>query len=342
MPILEKILAIETSCDETAASVWIDGRGIASNVVFSQVKLHAVYGGVVPEIASRSHLEKIGFIVQSALDQAGCSLSDLTTIAVTTRPGLPGSLLVGLCYAKALAACAKKRIIGIDHIQAHIFSACIENAVTYPHLCLMASGGNTALYMVHGLDSYQVLASTLDDAAGEALDKVAKLIGLPYPGGPEIERLAAQVAYKDFFAYPRSMPGSLELSFSGLKTAVLYDVIKRGWYDVDCKLFLKADDETIKAQIASSLLVCIAETFTQKVRQALKQYPEARAVTFVGGVACNTYLKQVLERCAREREVFFFAPSPQYATDNAAMVAYIAQHKAHTDQFDTLALDIAF
>ena len=274
-------------------------------------------------------------------------------IAVTEGPGLEPALWVGINFARLLSELWQCPVVPINHMEGHIVGSLWSDKIRattwqklavpeWPAIALLISGGHTELVTVNSPGQYQIIGQTRDDAVGEAFDKAARLLGLPYPGGPEVERLAAQVSYKDFFAYPRSMSGSLELSFSGLKTAVLYDAIKRGWYDIERKLFLKGDDAAIKAQIASSLLVCIAETFTQKVRQALKQYPEARAVTFVGGVACNTYLKQVLEHCAREQGVTFFAPSPQYATDNAAMVAYVAQHKAHTDQFDTLALDIAF
>lgn len=198
------ILGIETSCDETAAAVYdTSSKRILSNSVFSQVALHEKYGGVVPEIASRSHLEKIGPIVHSALGEtvapARLSIDQIDHIAVTNKPGLAGALLIGICFAKGLAYAHNKKLIAVDHIEGHIFSSCIEDTVPFPHLCLVASGGHTSLFLVKGFGDYTQIGQTLDDAAGEAFDKVAKLVGLGYPGGPRIEALAREVAFQDFF-----------------------------------------------------------------------------------------------------------------------------------------------
>lgn len=338
---MNKILAIETSCDETGAAIYDSEEGILSNALFSQVDLHKKYGGVVPEIASRSHLEKINLIVQHALDDAHCTLDNIGTIAAVNRPGLPGSLLVGLCFAKALAACKDKKIIGIDHLEAHIFSTFLEHDVPFPYLCLTASGGHTAIYIVYDFGKYKRIAETLDDAAGEAFDKVAKLIDLPYPGGPEIEKLATSADYQDFFNYPRSKSKkSLKFSFSGLKTAVLYDLARQGAYDLKNKKFLKKDDLPFKKKVASSLLNAISDIFIEKLKEAYKKYPDAKAVTFVGGVACNKFIRSKIEIFCKKRKLQFFYPSPHYCTDNAAMAAFVANYKAQQNKFDDLDLDI--
>jgi N6-L-threonylcarbamoyladenine synthase len=333
-------LGIETSCDETAAAVYSNTRGMLSNVLFSQIALHEVYGGVVPEIASRSHLEKINGIVQLALDNAHVSLNDITTIAVTSKPGLPGSLLVGVSFAKGIAWSLHKNIIGINHLEGHAFSASIENQVPFPHLCITASGGHTSMYLIHDYGVYDVLGQTTDDAAGEAFDKIAKLMGYPYPGGPIIEKLAAEVAFNDFFAFPRAKNKTLDFSFSGLKTAVMYSLVKCGAYDLNTKTFLKEDDLELKQQVASSLLVCVSDIFKQKVKYALELYPHIKALTFVGGVACNKYIKSELKALCDKRNIAFFTPSPRYCTDNAGMIAFVGDYKARKGEFADLSLDI--
>lgn len=337
---MTKILGIETSCDETAAAVYDHGSGILSSYLYSQIELHKAFGGVVPEIASRSHLEKIGIITQTALDTANCSLDDIAVIAVTSKPGLPGSLLVGLCFAKAVAWARHKKLIGINHLEGHIFSSCIENKVPFPHLCLAASGGHTSLYYVTDFGHYECVGHTVDDAAGEAFDKVAKLINIPYPGGPIIERMAKEVNFEDFFHYPRAHADALNFSFSGLKTAVLYDLVKRNAYDMYNKKFLLADDEQFKRQVASSLLTCIADIFENRLRHALEQYTDTQAVTFVGGVACNKFIKETLAKNCARFSIPLITPAPRYCTDNAAMIAYVGNYKALQGKFDNYTLDI--
>lgn len=333
------ILAIETSCDETAASVYSRTHGVLSSELFSQTELHKKFGGVVPEIASRSHLEKINIIVRQALEQANVTLADIDVIGVTAKRGLPGSLLVGLCFAKALAWAGDKKLVGVDHLSGHVVSPLIENTVPFPHLCLTASGGHTVLFAVDSVEQHRLLGQTLDDAAGEAFDKVAKLIGLPYPGGPVIEQLAKSVGFKDFFGYPVGKKNTLNFSFSGLKTAVLYDLIKRGAYDPEQKKLVR-DDDQLKAQVASSLLVCVGNMFCAHVEYALTQMPEARAVTFAGGVACNEYLRQQLALVCVRYQVPFYCPSRMYCTDNAAMIAYAVAARVERGAFDDLSLDI--
>lgn len=334
------ILAIETSCDETAAAVYSADEGMLSNELFSQADLHKLFGGVIPEVASRSHMQKIEPIVQQALKKAGKTINDIDIIAVTSQPGLPGSLLIGLSFAKALAYALGKPLIGVNHLEGHAFSSMIENNVPFPHICITASGGHTAMYLVNGFGDYQVLGKTLDDAAGEAFDKVAKLINLGYPGGPIIEQLAKQVDFQDFYNYPRGKKPTMNFSFSGLKTAVLYDLIKKGAYDLKTKTFLKDADLELKKKVASSLLVCIADIFKNKLKLALEQHPEVKAITFVGGVACNAYIKKELGTFCKKRGIQFFAPSPEYCTDNAAMIAFVANYKAKQGKFDDIALDI--
>lgn len=333
-------LGIETSCDETGAAIYHNTQGLISNALFSQAAMHEQFGGVMPELASRTQLEKINFILEHALKNAHLTLDDIDCIAVTHKPGLPGSLLVGVCFAKAIAWAQQKKLIGIDHLEGHIFSSFLEQSVPFPHLCLSASGGHTSLYLVTDFGQYALIGETIDDAAGEAFDKIARLLNLGYPGGPIIEKLAQQADFKDFFSYPRSMATSNDFSFSGLKTAVLYDLVKRNAYDMSTKTFLKEHDEQFKQQVASSLLVCISDIFKQKIIHALKQYPQARAVTFVGGVACNKYIKNQLMQLCVSYDIPFFSPSPAYCTDNAAMIAFVGNYKAQKGEFSDLSLDI--
>jgi N6-L-threonylcarbamoyladenine synthase len=332
------ILGIESSCDETAAAVFDSQHGMLSNVLFSQ-QSHAAFGGVIPELASREHIEKINSIVATALANAHVTLDDLEAIAVTHKPGLPGSLLVGVCFAKALAWVKQKHLIGVNHLEGHAFSACIENNVPFPFLCLTASGGHTSLYKAFDFGNYVTLGQTMDDAAGEAFDKIAKLLQLPYPGGPMIEKLAAEVNFQDFFSYPRSQKKSLEFSFSGLKTAVLYDLVERGTYDLPTKTLLVSDDY-LKKQVASSLLVCIGDIFAQKLQLALEQNSDVRAICFVGGVACNKYLRSRLKEVTDKHYIPFFVPSPIYCTDNAGMIAFVGNYKAEKQEYSSLELDI--
>lgn len=339
-PMLGPVLGIETSCDETAAAVYDPLRGLLSNRLYSQTELHRSYGGVVPEIASRSHIEKIEIIVSQALSDAGMTLADITTIGVTTTPGLPGSLLVGCCFAKGLAYGAQKQLIGVNHLSGHIYSACIEQNVPFPFLCLTASGGHTSLYYVRDYTTFTLLGTTLDDASGEAFDKVAKLMNLGYPGGPRIETLAEQVNFQDFFHYPRLKKKTLSFSFSGLKTAVLYNLVEQGAYDLPTKTFLEPENISLQQKVASSLLVCVKDIFIDRLSQALEQHPDAQAITFVGGVACNKYLRREISAWAQKKQRPLFFPSPCYCTDNAAMIAFVAHKKAVQGLFDDLSLDI--
>lgn len=343
------ILGIETSCDETGVAVYDTAqKKIISHNLFSQIDLHAQYGGVVPEIASRSQLEKIDIVTAHALQQAGVSIEQIDTIAVTSKPGLAGSLLIGVCFAKGLAWAHNKKIIGIDHLEGHVFSSCLDKdgsqipTVPFPHLCLSVSGGHTALYLVRDFGSYELIANTIDDAAGEAFDKVAKTMGLGYPGGRAIEQLAKEVNFEDFFALPRTKtPGGQPFfSFSGLKTAVLYTLVKQGAYDLATGPIEEGMTHDLRQRISSSLLVCIADIFCNNLEVCLKKYPAIRGITFVGGVACNAYLRSRIGAVCEKRSMPFFAAPPAFCTDNGAMIAFIGSYKHEQEKFSDLTLDI--
>lgn len=334
------ILGIETSCDETAAAVYHTTHGMLSNELFSQIALHTQFGGVLPELASREQLAKIDSIVAHALQKAQVTLDQIDYIAVTHKPGLAGSLLVGLSFAKSLAWAKNKPLIGVNHLEGHTFSSMIEHPVPFPHLCLTASGGHTSINLVQNFGEYATIAETLDDAAGEAMDKIAKLMGLPYPGGPVLEKLAREKNFEDFFQYPRGKADAINFSFSGLKTAVLYHLVANQAYNLEKRQFLKADDLDFIQKVASSLHVCIADIFIQKITLALKQHPNLKAITFVGGVACNQYITNRIRQYAESRGLSFFSPSRKYCTDNGAMIAFVGHYKAQKNEISPLTLDI--
>lgn len=341
------ILGIETSCDETAVAVYdTDKKNIRSSVLFSQIKEHEKYGGVVPEIASRSQLEKINPMVTSALAQAGVTITDIGVVAVTTTPGLVGSLFVGICFAKGIAWALNKGLVGVNHLEGHIFSSFLKNDGTlldlaFPHLCLSASGGHTALYLVEDFGKYHEVGQTIDDAAGEAFDKIAKVLGFGYPGGPMIEMLASSVDFVDFFHYPRTKNINDELffSFSGLKTAVLYDLVKRGAYDLKLGPLVQNLTPALQVKVASSLLVCITDIFENNIRCAFKKYPQVTTLTFTGGVACNKYMRGRLEQFCLRRNKKFVAAAPAFCGDNAAMIAFVGGYKAEQNKFSDFYLD---
>jgi len=343
------ILGIETSCDETATAVYDSSKKrLLSNCVFSQVDLQALFGGVVPEIASRSHLEKIGPLVGEAIKESGVSIDDIDVVAVTTKPGLIGSLLVGTCFAKGLAWAGGKKLIGVNHLDGHVYSSylladgTVNESFEFPHLCLSVSGGHTALYLVKSFSEYELIGQTIDDAAGEAFDKVAVMLGFSYPGGPTIEKLARQVDFKDFCSYPRgkNLKKDLNFTFSGLKTAVLFDLVKRGAFDLKKGVIQENMTEAMQQEVASSLLVCICEIFEHKIRMAFKQYPEARGLSLVGGVAANKFISEKLRGIAERRKKQFTSPPLKFCGDNAAMIAFVGAHKAERGEYDDLTLDV--
>jgi N6-L-threonylcarbamoyladenine synthase len=302
------ILGIETSCDETAAAVVAGGKNILSSIVASQVEIHARYGGVFPEIASRQHIRDILPVIEEALSQAKMSLSQIDGIAVTIGPGLAGSLVVGVNAAKGLALALDLPLIGINHLEAHIYTIWTQGPeVEFPLLCLIASGGHTNLVLMSGHGEYLPLGQRLDDAAGEAFDKVARLLGLGYPGGPAIQEVAKEGDPKAFDLPRAWLPGTYDFSFSGLKTAVLYLLRK----------LESQGDELPISDIAASFQAAVVDVLVEKTRLAAQEHG-AKQVLLVGGVAANTLLRQEM----KERvEVPVLYPPPKLCTDNAVGVA---------------------
>jgi N6-L-threonylcarbamoyladenine synthase len=312
------VLGIETSCDETAAAIVRDGCEILSSVIASQVETHKRFGGVVPEIASREHLDKIVPIVEEAFVKAGVQANDIDGVAVTIGPGLVGSLLVGVSYAKAMAFALKKPLVGVNHIEGHVYSVAFGNPpVGYPALALIVSGGHSNLFLVPAPGKYKVLARTRDDAAGEAFDKVAKMLGLSYPGGPIIERLAREGNPKAVkFSVPRMGDGSNDFSFSGLKTAVTKHVRESGLQPVTNG---EEPSQAIKDLAASFQSTVVRSLVGTTERVAEGHAPKTLIVA--GGVACNGALRDAARDAANRLGIPVYFPSPHLSTDNAAMIA---------------------
>lgn len=312
------VLGIETSCDETAAAVVRDGREIVSSVISSQVPIHKRFGGVVPELASREHLDKIVPVVNEAFERAGVTARDIEGIAVTIGPGLVGSLLVGVSYAKAMAYALKKPFAGVNHIEGHIYSVAFENPpIEYPAEALIVSGGHTNIFFIPEPGKYKVVSRTRDDAAGEAFDKVAKLLGLGYPGGPIIERLAREGNPNAVpFSIPRMGDGLPDFSFSGLKTAVTKHVRESGLAPLENG---GEPSQEIKDLAASFQHVVVQSLVRTMERIAEEYYP--RTLIVAGGVACNGKLREVAREMAAKLNLPVYFPSPHLSTDNAAMIA---------------------
>ncbi|MDQ2937767.1 MAG: tRNA (adenosine(37)-N6)-threonylcarbamoyltransferase complex transferase subunit TsaD [Acidobacteriota bacterium] len=312
------VLGIETSCDETAAAIVRDGREIVSSVIASQVETHKRFGGVVPELASREHLDKIVPIVEEAFARARLRAHDIDGIAVTIGPGLVGSLLVGVSYAKAMAFALKKPLVGVNHIEGHVYSVAFDNPpVEYPALALIVSGGHSNLFFVPGAGKYKVLARTRDDAAGEAFDKVAKMLGLGYPGGPIIERLAREGNPKAVkFSLPRMGDGSPDFSFSGLKTAVTKHIRETGLQPVTNG---EQPSQATK-DLAASFQSIVVRSLVGTTERVAKHY-SPKTLIVAGGVACNEALREASRTTAKRLGIPVYFPSPHLSTDNAAMIA---------------------
>ena len=312
------ILAIESSCDETAAAVVKNGREVLSNVISSQIELHKLYGGVVPEIASRKHIEKINPVIREALSDAGMTLEDMDAIGMTYGPGLVGALLVGVAAAKAISYAKNIPLVGVHHIEGHISANYIENKeLEPPFLGMVVSGGHTHLVLVKDYGKYEILGRTRDDAAGEAFDKVARAIGLGYPGGPKIDKLAKEGDPKAI-AFPRAhiADAPLDFSFSGLKSSVLN-------YINSCEM---KHVEINRADVAASFQAAVVDAIVDHTIEAAKMY-QIRKVALAGGVASNSALRQAMkERCEKEKLEFFY-PSPVLCTDNAAMIGCAAYYE---------------
>lgn len=305
------ILAIESSCDETAAAVVKNGREVLSNVIYSQIALHTVYGGVVPEIASRKHIEKINQVIEQALKDAEVTLQDITAIAVTYGPGLVGALLVGVSAAKAISFASGIPLVGVHHIEGHISANFIENKeLEPPFVCLVVSGGHSHLVVVKDYGEYEIIGKTRDDAAGEAFDKVARAIGLGYPGGPKIDKVSKE-GNPDAIRFPRAkvVDSEYDFSFSGLKSAVLN-------YLNSCEM----KGETVNtADVAASFQKAVVEVLVEHSLDAVKKYNYDK-FAIAGGVASNSTLCSAFEQACAQNNIEFYHPSPIYCTDNAAMI----------------------
>ncbi len=318
------ILGIESSCDDTGASVVKNGAEVFSNVVGSQVKIHEKYGGVVPELASRHHLENIYYIIDSALKEAKVSLGDIDGVAVTYGPGLAGSLLVGIETAKAISMAKGIPLIGVNHLEAHLFAAFLEHKIGFPFLSLIVSGGHTELVLVREFGRYEIIGRTRDDACGEAFDKVAKLLELGYPGGPKVEELAKSA--KKTFKLPKAVmkDGSNDFSFSGLKTAVM--------------THMKEHPETAKAELCASFQNTVAATLLDKTLDVAVS-TGIREVVLGGGVIANKTLRDEFTKKFAQQDVKVFFPEFKLCTDNGAMIAYVGYQKFLRKQFADLALN---
>ena len=312
------ILAIESSCDETAASVVKNGRCVLSNIISSQIAIHTLYGGVVPEIASRKHIEKINQVVEAALKEADVTLDDIDAIGVTYGPGLVGALLVGVAEAKAIAYAKKKPLVGVHHIEGHVSANYIEHPdLEPPFLCEIISGGHTHLVIVKDYGSFEILGRTRDDAAGEAFDKVARAIGLGYPGGPKIDKLAKQ-GNPHAIDFPRAHmeDAPYDFSFSGVKSAVLNHLNK-------CRM---TGEPIVEADIAASFQQAVVDVLVDNAIRAAKDYHMDR-LAIAGGVASNGALRAAMEAACEKEGIRFYRPSPIFCTDNAAMIGVAAYYE---------------
>ena len=312
------ILAIESSCDETAAAVVKNGREVLSNIISSQIALHTLYGGVVPEIASRKHIEKINQVIEEALKQANVTLDDIDAIGVTYGPGLVGALLVGVAEAKAISYAAKKPLIGVHHIEGHISANYIENKdLEPPFACLVVSGGHTHLVVVEDYGKYRILGRTRDDAAGEAFDKVARAIGLGYPGGPKIDKISKE-GNPDAISFPRAhiAESVYDFSFSGLKSAVLN-------YLNGARM---KGEEIVVADVAASFQKAVTDVLVEHAMMAVKAYGFDK-LAIAGGVASNSTLRKEMELACEKNQIKFYHPSPILCTDNAAMIGAAAYYE---------------
>mgnify|MGYP000485486516 CR=1 FL=1 len=312
------ILAIESSCDETAAAVVKNGRDVLSNIIYSQIELHKLYGGVVPEIASRKHIEKINPVITAALDEANVTLEDIDAIAVTYGPGLVGALLVGVAEAKAISYAANKPLVPVHHIEGHISANYIENkALDPPFLCMVVSGGHTHLVLVKDYGQYEIVGRTHDDAAGEAFDKVARAIGLGYPGGPKIDKISKE-GNPHAYEFPRTkITNSIyDFSFSGLKSAVLNQL----------NLSKMKGEEINPADVAASFQKSVVDTLVSRAMIALEE-TGMKKFAIAGGVASNTAIRAAFKEECEKRGVEFYHPSPILCTDNAVMIGSAAYYE---------------
>lgn len=323
------ILAIETSCDETACAIVRNGTEILSNVVSTQINLHEKFGGVVPELASRKHLEYIDLVIQEALSQAGCTLDNLDAVAVTYGPGLVGALLVGVSTAKALAYGIEKPLIGVHHIEGHIYANLLSHpSLSFPCICLVVSGGHTNIIKISDHGQYESIGKTLDDAAGEAFDKVARAIGLGYPGGPKIDKLSYK-GDRNAIAFPRAKLASpYDFSFSGLKSAVLNYLNRENMMG----------NEVNTADVAASFQAAVVDVLLENTMLAA-QHEDIKTILLAGGVSANSVLRETFKSACLEKGYKLYAPEFSFCTDNAAMIGSAAYFKWLRQEFAALDLN---
>lgn len=322
-----RILGIETSCDETGIAIYDNEQGIIAHQLYSQVKIHADYGGVVPELASRDHVRKTIPLIEAALKEANCTKDDIDAIAYTAGPGLVGALLVGTSIGRSLAYSWGMPAIEVHHMEGHLLAPMLEEQQpSFPFIALLVSGGHTMLVQVDNIGEYQILGESVDDAAGEAFDKTAKLLGLDYPGGPRLAKLA-ESGVAGRFKFPRPMtnkPG-LDFSFSGLKTFAANTIYAQG------------DDQQTKADIAHAFQQAVADTLAIKCRRALEQTGINQLVV-AGGVSANTYLREQLQKLMKERKGEVYYPRPEFCTDNGAMIAFAGMQRLQANQSTGLSI----
>lgn len=324
-----KILAIESSCDETAAAVVEDGKRVLSNIISSQIDLHTIYGGVVPEIASRKHIENINYVIKDAIRVAGTAFDDIDAVAVTYGPGLVGALLVGVGEAKALAFGLNKPLIGVHHIKGHVFANLIEHDIKPPFICLIVSGGHTEVALIKNYNDFHIIGKTRDDAAGEAFDKVARSVGLGYPGGPKIDK-AAKLGNPYAIDFPKAKVNNskYDFSFSGVKSAVLN-------YQNRAKM---TGEEVNVNDLAASFQRAVVEVLVTHTIEAAKDF-KIKTVAMAGGVASNSALRALMKEKCEESGLDLCFPSPIYCTDNAAMIGVAAYYEYVSGNFKDLTLN---
>lgn len=323
----EIILGIESSCDETAAALVTSDKRVQSNVVYSQISEHRIFGGVVPEIAARAHLEKIDYVVAKAFTDAGISPADISAVAGTCGPGLIGGVIVGATFAKTLAMALNKPFIAINHIEAHAISVRLTENIEFPYLLMLASGGHCQICIVYDIDNFEVIGKTLDDSVGESFDKVAKMLKLGYPGGPAVEKFAKNGdSTKFLLPRPLCFKHSCDFSFSGLKTAVRTIVEKRQLTEQD------------KIDLCASFQACVTDVITYKMNAAIDKCIgiPINGVIISGGVAANNAIRTALQKLCMKKNLKFFAPPISYCTDNAAMIAWLGVEKFRKKQFSEL------
>lgn len=328
-----KILGIETSCDETAAAIVDSERNVLANVVLSQISEHTPYGGVVPEIAARAHMDHLERLIAQALKEANCSFDDIDAVAVTGGPGLIGGVIVGVMTAKAIAAVHNKPFIAVNHLEGHALTVRLSDDVAFPYLLLLASGGHCQFLMVHGVGNYTLMGSTMDDALGEAFDKVAKMLGLGFPGGPRVEQYAKQ-GDANKYALPTPLKGrnGCNFSFAGLKTAVRLLIQNNSVHDEP----FKAD---VCAAFQKAACDCVIDRASNAIAQFMGQYPDAKDFVLAGGVAANQAIRSALAGLLAQHDMRLVAPPVKLCTDNAAMIAWAGLERFRLGQVDALTFE---